>query len=67
MRYDRNFLSPNEFAPGTARKGVRLAAVLQPDMFDVYCLKRYAQTSGKSRCPAVIRKPGATYAGSIPS
>jgi hypothetical protein len=36
-------------------------------MFDVCCLKRYAQTSGKSRCLAVIRKPGAAQAGSIPS
>jgi hypothetical protein len=61
------FLPPNEFAPSTARKDVGLAAVLQPDMFDVCCLKRYARTSGKSHCLAVIRKPGATQAGSIPS
>jgi hypothetical protein len=53
MRYDRNVLSPNEFAPSTARRGVGLAAVLQPDRFDVCCPRRYAQTSAKSYCLAV--------------
>jgi len=37
--------------------------VLQPGMFDVCCLTRYAQASAKLRCPADIREPGAMREG----